>query len=230
MVWQISPVSGRARQAPKLAPDPDSVIRLERSSGGAHLAHMAIMAGKVTPWNRGQTLPNTHTHKCKITFKDKTFFFFYLAKPLHGSQSKEPGGAQLGSKRGEEGEGGCAQNSQTQKQRATVMTRQVTAGDLGAQVPEEEGPQEPALGLGVPGVLRNLRNRNKNRNRQRDDEVTTSTSTPTDMNTLLYLPPGVEGKCPWCCLCLRAEDRRGPPTCSWQMRGRWCSPWQPWPR
>ena len=52
---------GRARKAPKLAPEPERLIRVERSSGGAQRAHMAIMAGKVTPWVGEDTRTQTHT-------------------------------------------------------------------------------------------------------------------------------------------------------------------------
>lgn len=42
-------VSGSDTKAPKLPPEPDRVMRRDRSSGGAHRVHIAIMDGYVTP-------------------------------------------------------------------------------------------------------------------------------------------------------------------------------------
>ena len=46
---QISPASGRPITVPNWAPPYDRVISLLLSSGGAHSAHIAVIAGKVTP-------------------------------------------------------------------------------------------------------------------------------------------------------------------------------------
>ncbi|KAK0142492.1 c-Myc-binding protein [Merluccius polli] len=101
----------RATKAPKLAPDEAMAVRVERSSGGAQRANMAIMAGKPSRALR----VNSH-------------------HPLVSRAA-----------RGVSRVGGAA-----------VVAGQVAARDLGEQVPEEEGPQEPALGLGIPRILGTL--------------------------------------------------------------------------
>ena len=80
----------------------------------------------------------------------------HLPKALQRSQCKQPVWSHLGSQRGEQSESSGAQNTQTQEDRPTIVTRQVAAGDLCAQIAKEEGSQQPALSLRVPRILRDL--------------------------------------------------------------------------
>lgn len=82
--------------------------------------------------------------------------YSYLSEALQRSEGKQPVRPELGSQRGEQGEDGSAQNTQTQEDTPPVVTRQVAPRDLRAQVAEEEGAQQPALSLRVPRVLRDL--------------------------------------------------------------------------
>lgn len=45
----MKPVRGSAKKAPQLAPAPEKLMRLDLSRGGAQRAHIAIIAGNVTP-------------------------------------------------------------------------------------------------------------------------------------------------------------------------------------
>lgn len=70
---------------------------------------------------------------------------FYLSKAFQSPKGKQPGGPHLGGLGGEEGEGGSAQHPSSKKLAAAVVARQVAPGDLGEQVAEEEGSQQPPL-------------------------------------------------------------------------------------